>query len=505
MKYVLQIFLFFSLFISFTEPGFSLTSDEVSISLNQLSPNNIAEFDINIPQGWKFAKPPEITSKYKQSNFNYKENLKKLSETVYRTSCNIDRNQKDILSFSLFLCKDTCVILNKDFSYTPNNSSNLILLMLLFGFIGGFLLNVMPCVLPVILLKLKYINSRETTVNSIVGNYISFLILASVLSLLKISGETVGWGLHFQNIYFLKFVTIFFFILSLISCNRLHFYWSISLDGFIGNKKDKENKEKERTKGKGFRSKFFKEVLFSVITTMIAIPCTAPLLGTAATFALQESIPNLFLIFIAIATGFSFPFFVALFSNLSFERFFKNPIINKIIKYGVVLTFLWIYWLLFSSVSLVEIIIITVILFISSVMFLEQHNKIAVLLLSGIMFLNISTNPENQEVKFTEVQNLVKQDNIVILNISADWCLSCKYNKLKFLSDEVQNKIKENKIKIIEIDITKKNDKVMKFITKHARSGIPFTIIYGPKNKSGILLSEIPSVTEITKTIDLVK
>lgn len=138
-------------------------------------------------------------------------------------------------------------------------------------------------------------------------------------------------------------------------------------------------------------------------------------------------------------------------------------------------------------------------------MFLEQHNKIAVLLLSGIMFLNISTNPENQEVKFTEVQNLVKQDNIVILNISADWCLSCKYNKLKFLSDEVQNKIKENKIKIIEIDITKKNDKVMKFITKHARSGIPFTIIYGPKNKSGILLSEIPSVTEITKTIDLVK
>ena len=65
--------------------------------------------------------------------------------------------------------------------------------------------------------------------------------------------------------------------------------------------------------------------------------------------------------------------------------------------------------------------------------------------------------------------------------------------------------INENNVKFVEIDITKKNDKVMNFIYEHSRAGIPFTIIFGPQNKSGIVLSEIPTISEIVKTIDLVK
>ena len=110
-----------------------------------------------------------------------------------------------------------------------------------------------------------------------------------------------------------------------------------------------------------------------------------------------------------------------------------------------------------------------------------------------------------QTNKFTEISELVDQNNTVILNVTADWCLSCRYNKIKFQSGEVQSKIKTNNVKFIEIDITRRNDEVMNFIRNHSRAGIPFTIVFGPKNKEGILLSEIPTVSEIVKTIDLVK
>lgn len=487
MKHFLQFLLFFSLLISHAQSGSSLTADDILISIKNLSPNGTAKFEIVIPEGWKFAKPPEITSKYKRSKFNYQENLEKISERTYRTSCRLNKDREDVLKFYFFLCKDYCAIISKDFSYTPDNSVNLILIMILFGLAGGLLLNVMPCVLPVILLKIKHMNSRETITNSIVGNYLAFAILASVLSLLKISGETVGWGFHFQNLYFLKFVAIFFFVITLMSFDLIRFYWHLNLDKFKVN------------------NKFVKDVLYSIITTMVAIPCTAPLLGTAATFALQKSIPNLFLIFTAIATGFSFPLFVVLFSKFSLENFFKQPIINKLINFGVVLTFGWICWILFKTLYWTETLIIFIIFIGATLSFVKNKNKLAFLLLSVIMFLNFPQDQSKTVNRFSEVSELVKQNNIVILNVTADWCLSCKYNELALKSDQVKSHILKNKVKFIEIDVTQQNDQVMDFITKHSRSGIPFTIIYGPKNKSGILLSEIPSTSEIIKTIDLVK
>jgi suppressor for copper-sensitivity B len=457
------------------------------LKLENLSQNGVATFEISLPAGWKLAKAPDIVSKSNSLDFKYQENFEQISPNKYRTRCNLNKNQQDLLKFDFFVCKDVCTIVNKDFFFTPNDSERLLWLMILFGLIGGLLLNIMPCVLPVILLKIRHMNSRTTIINSIVGNYLSFFILAAVLALLKMSGETIGWGLHFQNIYFLKFTVIIFFILSLISFGKLNFHLNISLD---------------RHK---IANKTLRDIFFSMITTLVAIPCTAPLLGTAATFAIQESSVNLFIIFTAIATGFSVPYFIALFGRFSLKKIFQNKILNHFIDFGVVITFAWLCWILFKNINVIEIIVICSVFTLALALLKKRYNLAAMLLLASALFVNIPQKTMSEVDQIEEVLELVKQNNTVILNITADWCLSCKYNKLKLLSDQVQTKIKENNIKFVEIDITRKNDKVMKFIHEHSRVGIPFTVVYGPKNKSGVLLSEIPETSEIIKAIDLVK
>lgn len=487
MKYFLRVFFVFALFFSVTFSVYSLNSSDILLKLKNLSQDGIATFEISLPEGWKLAKAPNIMSKSNSLDFKYQENLEQISPNKYETNCNLNKNQKDLLKFDFFVCKDICSVVSKDFFFTPNNSAQFLWLMILFGFIGGLLLNVMPCVLPVILLKIKHMNSRTTIINSIAGNYLSFFILATVLSLLKMSGETVGWGLHFQNMYFLKFTVIIFFILSLISFGKLNLHWNISFD-----------KRK-------ISNKILRDVFSSMITTFVAIPCTAPLLGTAATFAIQESFTSLFTIFTAIATGFSIPFFIALFWKSPLKKAFQNKILNHVIDFGVVITFAWLCWILFKNISAIEIIMICIAFMIALFLFKKKHAVPATMLLASTLFINVPQKSVPEIDQIEEALELVKQNNTVILNITADWCLSCKYNKLKLLSDQVQEKIKNNHVKFVEIDITKKNDKVIKFIQNHSRVGIPFTIVYGPKNKSGVLLSEIPETSEIIKAIDLVK
>lgn len=487
MKYFLRFFLVFALLFFGISPAFSLKSSDISLKIETLSSNGIATFKISLPKGWKLAKAPKIVSKYNSLEFKYLENLQQISPNKYRTRCKLNKNQKDILKFDFFVCKNMCSIVSKDFLFSPVVATNFFLLMLLFGFIGGLLLNVMPCVLPVILLKMKHMHSRRTIINSILGNYLSFFIFAFILSLLKISGETVGWGLHFQNEYFLKFIVISFFIFSLIIFGKLRFYWNVNF-----NKSNIPNKT-------------LRDIISSIVTTMVAIPCTAPLLGTAAAFAIQESFITLFSIFAAIATGFSVPYFVALFWEFPFKKVFQNKVLNYIIDCGVVITFAWLCWILFRNIHPFETIIICLAFVVALFLFKKEHNTLATLLLISTIFVNIPQENTQNSDQLKTVSELIDQNKVVILNITADWCLSCKYNKLKLCSEEIRTKIKENDVKFVEIDITKKNDKVMKFIHEHSRVGIPFTIIYGPKNKSGILLSEIPETSEIIKAIDLVR
>ena len=100
------------------------------------------------------------------------------------------------------------------------------------------------------------------------------------------------------------------------------------------------------------------------------------------------------------------------------------------------------------------------------------------------------------------IKGNLSESRIIIFNISADWCLTCKYNKINVLNNkEILKLIKEKDILYVEGDMTKKNDFLMKVIIEYGRVGIPFTLVFGPKARNGILLSEVLTVSELKNAI----
>ncbi len=489
MKVIFNFFSILYLVFSSINSCLSITAEDIQLNLTKQSKDNILFFEVKLPDGWKNSKIPDI---YINSIDNkvltdwFYDNIKGL----YILKCKIDSKKPTTINFRFFVCKNFCCILDKKFNFIPKNITNnkSIFIMVLFGFIGGCLLNVMPCVLPVILLKLRNIISRKVIIASIIGNYLTFGFFSIMLAIFKIFGKNIGWGIHFQNIYFLKILTIIFFTLILITFNKINIFWNTQINIKTNNL-------------------IFKNIISSIVTTLIAIPCTAPILGSAAAFAItQENFFHLFFIFFAISTGFSTPYFLALFLNISkFSILLKSHLFQKFVNIGIIGVFIWLIWQLFYRVDIEEFFIILICFIISYFLFIKNKKTIAIIILIILPFINLSSQKECNVFNFNRIQDLVDKNRIVIVNITADWCLSCKYNKLKFKDSEIKRKIQENNVELIEIDFTEYNDNVMQYIKHYSRIGIPFTIIYGPNKKQGLLLSELLSVNDLKQAIDMVK
>ena len=184
-----------------------------------------------------------------------------------------------------------------------NKERNSILFYLFLAFIGGFILNFMPCVLPVLSLKLYYFSSasnksstqiRNDCISIIFGIMTSFFILAASILILKSFGQTVGWGFQFQNKYFLFFIIIFIFVFSL---NLLGFF-EIVLPHSFQNKVAVYSTKNNR----------FSHFLSGVFATLLATPCSAPFLGTAVGFSMLASNSLIFVIFFSVSVGFALPY-----------------------------------------------------------------------------------------------------------------------------------------------------------------------------------------------------
>ena len=177
---------------------------------------------------------------------------------------------------------------------------------LLFAFLGGLILNIMPCVLPVISLKLfALFNVRHRGHAAIakhnlvytLGVIFTFAILGVTVSFLKYSGETVGWGFHLQSP---RFVIVMMIILLTLALNLFGlFEFKTPGGGILGDFRPR----------RGLSGDF----LSGMLATLLSTPCTAPFLGTALTFAFLSSTATLFLVFIFIGIGLAFPFIVTIF------------------------------------------------------------------------------------------------------------------------------------------------------------------------------------------------
>lgn len=518
----MEKFLSLLLILLFSLNANAIDKPELLVSYDKIKLSNKSfkcNLSVSAPSGWKFAKEPDISvlksKNLKDFTYSSKKQMEKSDSTVYKTSFQItidnvkDTENELTISIDSPICSNICAIASKNISihfdgYSGVNTDRQnLLLIILFAIIGGLILNIMPCVLPVILMKLQSFttsNNKTSILGSIAGNYVSFLTVAIFLTLLKSAGEIIGWGMHFQNANFLKVSVVMLFFFVLYSFGIMSISPSIQI-------KDES------------KQVFIKNFISSIIASIAAIPCTAPFLGTAATFAIQGSTVEMFIVFLAIATGFSTPYIFSLIFPITINRKLGkfSGIVKKIINCGVFIAFLWMFFLLCNHINTAAIILYCI-AFVSCALLIKRDYNICAIILIATAFAipngkKINYFSENEKSLWKKHEDIsiisdivtgaVSNGKIVILNISADWCLTCKYNNINTLSNkQILQIIKDKNIICVEGDMTRKNDSLMKFINNHERVGIPFTIIYGPKSKDGILLSEIPSVNEVLNAIE---
>lgn len=384
---------------------------------------------------------------------------------------------------------------------------------LFFAFLGGLILNLMPCVLPVISLKLfGLIKHRNETRQRLLAHNLAytagvlstFLGLALVVAGLKAGGEEIGWGFQLQSPAFILVMMLILFILSLNLFGLYEFYTP------GGSKLGGAQVEE------GLSGDFFSGVL----TTILATPCSAPFLGTALTFAFTTSNFTIFLMFGMIGLGLAFPFLLTAFFPQSLALFPRPGAWMEKLKYFLGLSLLGTaIWLYDVFVSLVNFDVVSwrlnllFALWFFAFFFAQKISRRKILqfimfavplVLTVVAIQNLELRPMSSEARvsksswenWSEESMMSIKDTPVFVDFTAEWCLTCKVNKKLVLETSGFETLKEKYgFRTMRADWTRRDDRITEFLKRHGSVGVPAYFIQ--RNGKIIPLGETISIGEI--------
>lgn len=392
--------------------------------------------------------------------------------------------------------------------------------MILFALFGGFILNIMPCVLPVLGMKLSSIVTtqglekrriRFQFLSSSLGILVSFWLIALFLTVLKLSGSAIGWGIQFQNAWFIGLMV---FITGVFGANML---------GLFEIRLSSNANMWLATKGDNSYKGHFTQGMFA---TLLATPCSAPFLGTAVAFALATSTPVMFLIFTALALGMASPWIVvALFPSVALRLPKPGLWMNKIkLLFGfmMLITSVWLLSLLSNHVPVLWVYVISIVALVLLVMrtLCVYGKKVAtwtggaliILVSASLAVGSITANqwatplppePNWEPLLTTAIENHIADGKVVFINVTADWCITCKANKIGvLLQDPVYGTLHHSNVVAMEGDWTVPSQSVTSYLQENGRFGVPFNIVYGPKAPNGIPLPTILTDESVISAIE---
>ncbi|EKT59484.1 protein-disulfide reductase DsbD family protein [Providencia sneebia] len=381
--------------------------------------------------------------------------------------------------------------------------------ILVFALLGGLILNLMPCVLPVLAMKLGSVlmvpQGEQKTIRrqfllSSSGILVSFWLLALLMTLLRIGQQAVGWGIQFQNPWFIGFMVI---ITGLFTANLFGLF-EIQLNS-------KTNTRIAMAGGHGNSGHFWQ----GVFATLLATPCSAPFLGTAVAFALAAPLEELWLIFTALGLGMSLPWLlIAAFPAIS--RLLPKPgawmaKLRAVLGIMMLLSCLWLIGLLipYFGESYVFAIVIIFLLLLMIFIAKKYHLRTAVMafvlfgvLAGGFVWMNnghssvnsslIQDKIEWQPLSEEAIVQALAEHKRVFIDVTADWCVTCKANKYNvLLRDDVQQLLSQPDVVALRGDWTKPSSEITEFLKKRGQVAVPFNQIYGPSLAEGEILSTI--------------
>ncbi len=384
--------------------------------------------------------------------------------------------------------------------------------MLGLALLGGFILNLMPCVLPVLSIKLLSViehrgRSRLMTrlgfLATAVGIVGSFLALALAMIGLKAAGIAVGWGLQFQQPPFLIAMAL---LLTAFACN-LWGLFEVPLPSVVG-----------RLATTGNRRALLGNVVTGAFATLLATPCSAPFLGTAVGFALAGGPVEILTIFFTLGIGLAAPYLlVAIVPRIA--QLLPRPghwmvTIRRVLGGVLALTVAWLVFVLTAQIGLLPGLLIgALMVLLMGVLAWRQlppplRRGAALLLLIGA-FLVPGTAPKSsgggdywRPFDRAAIADLVRHGHVVFVDVTAAWCATCKANELFVLDTAaVHRALTAAPVVAMRADWTQADPAITAYLRKFGRYGIPFNAVYGPGTPDGQPLSELLTVDQINAAL----
>jgi thiol:disulfide interchange protein DsbD len=406
------------------------------------------------------------------------------------------------------------------------------------AFLGGLLLNLMPCVFPVLFLKgLALVSSGNEERHKLrahglvyaAGIVVSFWALVAVLLGLRAAGATLGWGFQFQSPAFLALMAGLLFFLGLSLAGQ--FEIGLTLTGAGGALLVDEQGAARR----GYTGSF----LTGVLAVVVATPCTAPFMGAAIGYALSAPAAVTFAVFTALALGLAAPYF-ALTMQPAWTRLLPRPgvwmeILRQAISVPIFVTVIWLAWVLAAAygAGILATLLASFLLLAIAGWFLGRwparrwSTAVAALILLGVVVLAVFAPGELavapvpltwqdatalaslpriqggwQPWSEAAVSRSLAAGRPVFVDFTAAWCLSCQVNERVALDQpSVQQAFKNDDVALLRADWTRHDEAITQALTALGRSGVPAYALYVPGETSPRLLPEVLTPGIVTDAV----
>ncbi|MFC1672987.1 protein-disulfide reductase DsbD family protein [Pseudomonadota bacterium] len=400
-----------------------------------------------------------------------------------------------------------------------------LLAMLGLALLGGVILNLMPCVLPVLSIKLLGVvghgggqtrTVRMSFLASSAGIIASFWVLAAALLVLKSAGLAIGWGIQFQHPWFLVAMAM---VVTLFACNLWGFF-EVHLPESVAE----IGAQEVHVHGLGGH------FMTGALATLLATPCSAPFLGTAVGFALARGTDEILAIFTALGIGLALPYLLIA-AYPKFATMMPKPgpwmvILRRILGFALAGTGVWLVSILavqISQIAATAIGGIMVVVALTLYIHKRLHRRFgrldwgAVAILAALAFAvpdNVGNGPDNAPVdakleglwmRFDErtIKDLVAEGKVVFVDVTAKWCITCQVNKAVVVGQgEVLARLQTPDTVAMQADWTKPSDAISRYLASFGRYGIPFNAVYGPGAPDGIALPELLSEKVVIEALD---
>ena len=367
---------------------------------------------------------------------------------------------------------------------------------LIFALIGGLILNLMPCVFPVISLKvLSFVSMGGNSPRKIrnhalvftVGVIASFMLIALTIVLLKQAGNFVGWGFQLQSPLIVGLLSLVMVFISLVLITDNSFGESLTKLGNIG----------------GSENGYYSSFLTGVLAVVVASPCTAPFMGAALGYALIQPSGETVPIFLSLSLGFSLPYLL-LAANPKLIDFLPKPgdwmvTLKEFFAFPMLATALWLLWVFSLQVNQILVIFLLIgwlLLALNFWIFQKDYKTINKVIFLGIsIFSMIYFLPETEDIEteqnliigsatewYEGIENDLRNKNQpYFINFTAAWCITCQSNEITaFSKDGFKSLLEEKNIEYIKADWTNRNDAITRSLKKYGRSGVPFYVYWEP-------------------------